>query len=396
MPLLDEIFGALLDENGAELEDGVVDVVIYDPPTESAPTLWTWATFDARTYDVTGDVPMTAWQHEERLNTSGSWSATMQPPPSVLLARVALAATEPGKATIVPLRNGLPMNFDAFVAPGGRDVPELAGGNVTATLDLRALTATRTYTAVDQFAMVADLVNWCAGTSGMLVDTTQVGTSGVAVTQTWNDYELKGIGEAIRDKAALVDGFDWDIRTEIVSGVPSRILRTWYPRRGRYYLEQISPDFVVGGNVRNIPAVVSSSQFRTEAAGLGAETNSTTRARYVATQTSALLSEGYLMMSAMLDQSDAVDLVALQAAVDGEMRLHGLGADDIVLDVDPDDVSWPWGSWDLGDECRVVIPAGLSPWWPDGYSEVRRIVGHRWTFDADTGESLQVVTQRTV
>jgi hypothetical protein len=73
-----------------------------------------------------------------------------------------------------------------------------------------------------------------------------------------------------------------------------------------------------------------------------------------------------------------------------------LGADDIVLDVDPDDVSWPWGSWDLGDECRVVIPAGLSPWWPDGYSEVRRIVGHRWTFDADSGESLQVVTQRTV
>jgi hypothetical protein len=152
--------------------------------------------------------------------------------------------------------------------------------------------------------------------------------------------------------------------------------------------------FVVGGNVRTFPSIVASNAFRTQAAGYGEEIDPTTQQRLFQWTTSPLLAEGYLTMTAIVDKPDVTDLQELYDATVGEMRLYGSNPNTIELEVNPDDPAWPWGSWDLGDECRVVVPPGFSPWWPDGYSEIRRITAHRWSFDAAKGEALSITTER--
>lgn len=198
----------------------------------------------------------------------------------------------------------------------------------------------------------------------------------------------------MRQKAALIDGFDFDIRTELDASGPVRRLRCWYPRRGNSIESGKCPTFSVGGNVIDVPIIGGHEQFRTGAYAVGDEVDEVTRERirHSAFADHLLGAGGYPLIDEVLDLPDIRTDEVLEEHAAGYLLQHAHDqSNEIVLDVNPNDITWPYGSWEIGDDCRVVIPAGLTPWWPSGMNETRRVAAHRWKKDA-SGERLQVVT----
>lgn len=325
--------------------------------------MWSFHCFDAATSASLGTVDMESWSHEDRLNDSGSWSAKMAVLETPQLERVALAATLEGRTVIVAVRTnqyGIPdILYSGFIPPGGRIPPDLAGAGLLSYFDLRVLNFTAAYAAVDQFALVENLIFSTQDDGpGINIDLSQVGVSGVPRDQTWNSWERKNIGEAIRQKAALINGFDFDIRTEYDAGSLVRRLRCWYPRRGRTVTSG-GPVFTLNGNVTAISPAAGASSFHTFTHGLGAEINEVTRARLETSSTNAaLLTAGWTVIDHVLNLQDISTLSVLEDHVDGHLARHAVqDADELTLDVDPDDAIYPLGSYETGDDCQVIIPA---------------------------------------
>lgn len=358
---------------------------------------WKWRAYDLASGVLAADLRLSSWQHEDVLNGAGSFSARLEPRDAAL-TRQAIDATLAARSLIVPFRNGLPIGYGGVVWTP--DPPIVSGASLLSYFDDQTYDTTRAFAGVDQHTMMAALVDWVQANDGNVqVDTSQVGLSGVLRDQTWNAWEQKNIGEAFRQKADNINGFDFDFGIELDEGVVVRRLRMWTPRRGRVYVPQACPVFTVGRNARSVPsAPANGAAMATHVIGVGEETNSTTHERLIARAERAdLLAAGYPRLTRVLNRPDIKDLTSLQAAVDGEAYYYGAAdVDEIVLDVDPNDVTWPWGSWTLGDDCMVKIPVGADPWWPTGFEGIRRIKTHRWALDSAGGERLQVVTGRTL
>jgi hypothetical protein len=360
---------------------------------------WEWRAYDLGSGVALGSIEMSNWSHTDTLKDSGAFTATMTGRTDAI-RRDYLGMVTVGKTVIVPIRNGVPFGYAGVV--WRLDPPDIAGASLLSYLDAQTLDTTKTYAATDQHTLIADLVNWVQTQPGgtAQIDTSQVGTSGVLRDQTWNVWEQKIIGEAIRQKGDNLGGYDFDVRVEYDAGVLVRRLRLWTPRRGRYYVDtQTNPTFELDGergNIRTLPAVPRDGlKMFTEVVALGWETNSTTHERLIARSIrSDLLALGWPRLVKVLDLPDIKDLTTLQAHADGYAHLYGMAEiDEIVLEVDPDHETWPLGSWDLGDDCRVVIPAGVHPWFPDGFNEIRRVMAHDPRRGAD-GETFLVTTGR--
>lgn len=363
-------------------------------------TGWQFRAYDLATGVSLGTLELADWSHADVLDDSGSWSATMIGR-TVAVRRDYLAATTPGKAVIVPIRDGVPLGYAGVV--WSRDPPKIAGAGLLSYFDRQPLDTRKSYVAVDQHAIVKDLVDWVQANGGNIgVDTGQVAASLVFRDQTWEQWEQKNIGAAIRQKGDNISGFDFDVRVEYDAGVLVRRLRLWTPRRGRYYIDdQTNPTFRLEGrrgNVRSVPSVaVDMTKLSTHVYALGQEIDAATHERLQARSVRTdLIAAGWPRLGEVQDLSDIKTLPTLQAHADGLAHLYGpTDVDQIVLDVDPTREPWTWGTWDLGDDCRVVIPDGdVVPWMPDGFSDIRRVTEHEWTWSTSQGEALKVHTGR--
>lgn len=408
---------------------------------------WKWYAHDLATGALAATPAVESWSHEDRINEAGGFDLDLA---SVgrLEDVAAVQATLAARSTITPIRDGQPVGqvggyCGVVWAP---DPPSISGASLLSYFDDQSLNATKEYAQVDQHYLLKDLVDWVQANDGNIqIDTSQVEASTILRDQTWYVWEQKNIGEAFRQKSDNLSGFDFDFRVEMVAGRLTRRLRLWTPRRGRPYQPQASPVFKVGSNVLSVPsAPANGGDMVTHVYAVGAESgvvttvgDSEVRHRLVVESVRTdLLTAGYPRLSVTLDRNDVKDLATLQAHADGYAAYNGAAAiDEIVLEVDPDDATWPWGSWDLGDDCLVIIPEpvqeshsvvtdddivdadgdGISdvdgtpigtvtttitystkttlPWWPNGLREVRRVVAHRWSVDA-SGEHLEVVTGR--
>jgi hypothetical protein len=361
---------------------------------------WQFRAYDLGTGASLGTIEMTDWSHSDVLNDAGSWSATMSGR-SVAIRRDYLGMTTPGKSVIVPICDGVPFGFAGIV--WSRDAPKIAGAGLLSYFDRQPLNARKAYVATDQHFIMKDLIDWVQANGGNIqVDTSQVGPSYVLRDQTWEQWEEKNVGDAIRQKGDNIGGFEFDIRAEYDTGVLVRRLRLWTPRRGRYFIdEQSNVTFRLDGRRGNVTAVpstpVDATKLSTNVYALGQEINSTTHERLQVESVRAdLIAAGWPRLGEVQDLSDVKDLTTLQAHADGLAHLYGpTDVDEIVLEVDPDHEPWEWGKWDLGDDCRVVIPAGETvPWMPDGFNDLRRVKVHDWSWSVDQGESLKVHTGR--
>lgn len=358
---------------------------------------WSWHVFDLATGAALGQVPLASWSHTDRLNDSGEWAATMSSPESVALVRYALNCVVASKAVLVAVRvdnvGAARAEYTGWIPPGGNRRPDLAGKNLLGYLDFRVIESTVAYSSIDQHSIAAGIVSTAVGT---MIDTSQVTASGVTRVRTWNNWEAKNVGEALRQLSAVENGFDFDVRTEYDTGTLRRRLRCWYPRRGAVLSPSQPLVFEYGRNMLTLPTIDGNADFATRVVAIGKEQDSATQARLVSIQTnSALIAAGYPVIVKHLDRSDITTQGGLDDLANGELdRASTLQDDEISFQVDPNDPSHPWGSWDLGASCYVKVPPGVALWWPDGIQEERRVVAHKWTWNAGTGETLEVVTSR--
>lgn len=364
-------------------------------------TEWEFRVHDLRTGRFLGDLPVSSWSHTDKLNDSGSWSATVTPSDNPTVTTATQGITVEGRSTVTAWRNGEPLGYTGLIPRGGRRRStglDLAGGNLLKYLDtvLIETDPLLQFTGVDQFAMAAALVDLASTQGGgPAIDTSLVGSSGVARDQTWYRWDGKSIGEALRQKSALINGFDFDVRSELDTGVLIRRLRCWYPRRGRVYQAGTTPDFTVGGNVFAIPQISGDPDFCTHVVVVGAQASTASPTRLVAVATAQpLIDAGWPMVTTKLDINDISSQTVLQEQADGYIARFGrLATENVSVVVDPSDATWAWGTWDLGDDCRLVIDAGIHPWWPYGLTAVCRIIEHRWKWDVAFGETLELVLQ---
>jgi len=362
---------------------------------------WAWHAFELREPgERIGQVPITEWDHTDDLNDAGTWSATFAPPDPAAgdraaLIRQILRATDPARAVIVPFRDGLPL-YGGIVWL--RDRPTIAGSGLLSWFDRQYINTAWNFVAVDQHLIVRVLVdeaqagpftNW-----GIAVDTTDVTDSGVPRDQSWVIADAKNVGEAIRDKASLANGFDFDIRPELDGDNIIRRLRCWYPRRGRP-VSITNLTFSHGGNVRNIVSFPEDASRTTNMAKwIGEETSLNVFVTGSAQALDAL--DRYPVLWHIEKRPDVKVAATLTEHAERYIADHGEpNADQIVLEVDPNDKTHPWGSWELGDDCNVAVPAGVYDWYPDGVAEVRRVVSHRWTVGPG-GEHLYVATGKAI
>lgn len=363
-------------------------------------TGWSWRAYDLATGAATADLALAGWSHEDILDDAGQFTASLACR-SVLLDRTAITATLPTRSLIVPVRDGLPLGYAGVVWRA--DQGTIGGASLLSYFDTQTYDDTHTFANVDQHTMMKFLVDWVQANGGNIgVDTSQVGTSGVQRDQTWYVWEQKNVGDAIRQKGDNIGGYDFDFRVELDAGELVRRMRMWTPRRGRPFQAQTSPVFTVGRNAMVVPAApTDGTGMATHVIAVGAETGVTfsigdaqVRERLVArTIRFDLLAAGFPRIVKVLDRPDVKEASTLQEHADGYASFYGaVAVDQIVLEVDPDDVTWPWWTWELGDDCQLIIPDTVS-WWPDGFNDIRRIVSNRWTVDG-SGEHLQVTTGR--
>lgn len=361
---------------------------------------WSWHCFDLATGTALAQVQMASWSHEDRLNDAGSFAATLEPPENIDHVRYALNAVEAGKGTVVAVRvddlGTARAEYTGWVGPEGNRRPDLAGKNLLGYLDFRVLELSTTsliYSSFDQHYIALDIV---LRTVGPLLDYSQIAASGVTRDRTWYKWDYKNIGEALRQLSAVENGFDFDVRTEYDTGDLTRRLRCWYPRRGGV-LEIGQPlTFELGRNMLTLPVPEGNAGFATRVVALGKEQDSATQERLISSATNTtLLAQGYPVIVKRLDRSDVSTQAGLDDVAEGELaRASTLQDEEISFQVDPNHLTSPWGSWDLGADCLVKVPAGEAFWWPDGFEEQRRIVAHRWSVDSAGGEKLEVVTGR--
>lgn len=357
---------------------------------------WAWHCFDLVTGAAKNTVAMASWQHTDQLNDSGAFAAELAPPVDADDARDILGATQAGKAVIVAMRTDDAGNvrpeFTAWVPPGGNARSKLAGGNLLSYFDRRVLKTAVKYTATDQATILAELVK---NTPGALVDfTSAVALTGRQRAQEWTLSDGKLVGEAMREIAARINGLDFDVRTELDAGFLVRRLRTWYPRRGGI----TTPTFTYGANMLSEPVFGGNPEFATEVYALGVQTDPGPPPvrLFTSTQNTEQIGFGQPIIDVRVDRTDITTPGALVDVAQGALHDAAFQSDpELTFLVDPNDDTWPWGSWGLGDDCRLEIPAGVLPWWPDGADDPRRITKVQWVVDqGGDNEQLAVTTGR--
>jgi hypothetical protein len=357
------------------------------------PGEWSFHAYDLSTFAPLGKVRMSQWYHEDQLGVygDGNFNATLFPLGARDHERIALQATTPTKSTIMAVRNDgrfARSEFTGWVPPGGRQLgggtnPRLVGTGLLGYWSRQVLNnPTRLdYQNEDQSLIVALLANTAEDTVIVTDDVTgavkqytpgpkvvyNIGLSGKTRTQTWRLWDAKNVGEAMRQIANRIGGLDYDIITGFEAGpngtvVPRRVIRLWYPRRGRSVADG-GPVFVYGKNVRTEPLLVANENFVTSAVGLGNELDPDTQERRrIWKVNTTLLDQGYPLVTTVLDRPDITTVQGLDDQVRGHLLANaGPTTDEVLLDVDPDDATWPYGSWELGDDCRIIIPPPRAP-----------------------------------
>lgn len=344
---------------------------------------WRFDAHDLRTNAKLAELPLTDVTFTETLNGAGSFSATMP-----LAVDGATSATTSASiaalltSSTIPERTALYLYRGGTIRGGGivwgrrrsKGRPaQLSGAGFWSFFRSQHLRTTQTYSATDQLAIARSLVTVAQAVTGANIGVvTGAEVSGVLRDRTYNSYELKQIGEAVEQLAAVDNGFDFAID---LSDGPVQTLTLSYPRRGRI-AGTTGVVFVDGKNLIDYEVVEDGSRSARvyTAIGKGDGVN-----MLLSTQTRTdLIDAGYPATSA----TGAFKDVEIQATLDAH-AIAGVNAAANTptfwtVSVDPDDVDGGIGTWLLGDD--VLLEIGDDDNFPrntdgsSGYRAYHRII----------------------
>lgn len=385
---------------------------------------WRYRSYDLVTGGLLAELDVQDWSSTDKLSDAGSFSAAVSlaetSPASVLSGEVLTTdeldvlttdegealyadpaavdvpavrkttvktATTSAKSLIVADRDGVP-EFAGIPWRHKYDADSrllhLAGTGLLGYWDHFKLGVDYSPSAVDQLTIFGALAD-----DVLVTDIGKIShgeTSGVSRDRTYLRLAPKKIGELLRELSNVLDGFDFDVRVEYSGDSVERHHRLYYPRRGRVATES-QVQFRAPGNCSFVGAEGDATQIvgSLTVAGDGIE---------VTVTNTDLQAAGYPAYSSFLSRPDISSLTTLTETAQGVLRDRSvIDAELIRIRVDPDTVGQPYGSWELGDDCSVIIED--DPYYPahddgsPGLATTRRIVSHQWDV-SPAGEQLTV------
>jgi hypothetical protein len=254
----------------------------------------------------------------------------------------------------------------------------------------RPLTLDKTFTGIEQFVIVRDLINWAQTGVGQpsaanvgIVTSTE--SSGILRDRSYDAADLKSIDAYVQEMSDDINGFDWTVAavTDAATGKPYPLLQLGFPRLGR--------TAAVSGHVWEMTdqgesSIVAfswpgdGSQFATRVIGIGEGS-----LRSTATNTT-LLTAGYPLIDSTVSRTDVVVQATLDSIVLAELQSRSSPLVEPTLLVKAD-AEPEFGSWRVGDDCRVRIVG--NPRWPDDLDVYARIIGYK-AKPVDGAETVEV------
>jgi hypothetical protein len=218
-----------------------------------------------------------------------------------------------------------------------------------------------------------------------------------SVTLELDRYELRTVGEVIEDLAKADGGFEYDYSyTWNGGGTVSKTLTLSYPRRGRNF-QRSGHVFEVGRNVTEFSWPSDGTRVANKVYATG---NGEGDAMLIssAADTFQILpgsagGPGYPLLEEVVSSKRT-------RGTDGQAQLDALTAGRIKAVATPvvlpeitvrADLDPVFGSYITGDACRIIIPPNLSPRFPDGFDQYRRIVGWNVRVDDDGTEAVTLI-----
>lgn len=362
---------------------------------------WEWIATDLRTNALLGELPLSGVSFGEVLNGAGQFSATLNALDGVTATTAAerrrlialrRAASTPGRTVVWPRRDGVV--FPPFIVwrregGDGTSTYQLSGAGLWSYFRTQHLRVTKTYTGTDQLAIARDLIATAQAASGANIGVTLgAETSGVFRDRTYRSFELKQIGEAVEQLAAVDDGFDFAIDATPSFG---RVLTLSYPRRGRI-AGTTGIVFEQGKNLMSYrwsaDAARQANIYTAIGAGDGDDMLLATASR------PELLDAGFPLLSATGSFKDVNRQATLNAHALAGVNARANTPTFFSLTVDPDDTDAGVGSWIVGDDALLVIAddddyprqADGSP----GYRAFHRILSYTANVPAEGKDTITV------
>lgn len=346
-------------------------------------------------------LPLVGVRFGSLLNGAGPISATLKltplPPAGHATAglvreqnRLYKDATGPARRALYVLRDGVVMG--AYVWWSRAYDPEtqtisLSGAELWSLLRRRRITWQAAYSLQDQLAIARDIITRSMAVAGGNLALTLGGQSSPRTRdRNYFDYEAKPVAEAVEELAQVIDGFDFALTAALSGGTISRTVEFGYPRRGRT-AAQSGHVFAWGRNITKLAWVEEASSMANSIIGLG-KGEGLSKVRTRVTDTTAF-AEGYPLLEDSISLGDIEVLDTLDGHVRAELaqraRPRTLPQVTVRADSDP-----PLGSYITGDDCHLVIPSDVDPYWPDGITEPGRI--HAIDVTPTDGSGVETVT----
>jgi hypothetical protein len=360
---------------------------------------WEWIAADLRTNALLGSLPLSGVSFGESLNGAGPFSATLpalgdaaiSPTERRTIAALRRAAVTPGRTVIWPRRDGV--LFPPFIiwrrTGGGAGPYSISGLGLWSYFRAQHLRVTKTYAATDQLAIARDLIAAAQAPTG--ADIGVVGgteSSGVLRDRSYQAYEVKQIGEAVEQLAAVDGGFDFGIDITPAFG---KVLTLSFPRRGRI-AGTTGIVFESGKNLldytEDVDAGRQATIYTAIGAGDGADMLTATAAR------TDLIDAGFPLLSAVGSFKDVSRQNTLDAHARAGVNARAVTPTFFELTVDPDDPDGGAGTFIVGDDALFVVgddetfprQADGSP----GYRAYHRILSYSFEVPDEGKDTMKI------
>ena len=335
-----------------------------------ANTYYRYLFADLITNQIIGELPLTGVSFTQQLNTSGTFTGHL------LLSGVNSAAlnvansTIPGRTAIYVDRNGV-LVWGGII--WGREYNSssqtltLQGGEFLSYFERRRITTTSVFTNQDMlkvaYALIQQSQSVPYGNINFLYNTDPLSqtTSGVLVSRTYYNYELKTYASAIQDLAKQGGGFDFAIDVYYDGDKnPVKSFNTYYPRNGKVYssTNKTIAVFEFPGNVVEYSYPEDGSVAANVIYALGAGSN---EGKLIATATDTTkLTGGWALLEDQANYSDVTDPTMLANLATGQISAVSYPPTTLKL-VAPPFINPEFGSYEVSDDVRVRITDNRFP-----------------------------------
>jgi hypothetical protein len=252
---------------------------------------------------------------------------------------------------------------------------EITAREFESYFEKRRITTTVAFSSVDQLLVARTLVtNAQAVAYGNIGVTVGTETSGVTVSRTYYNYEVKSVYNALQDLSRATNGFDFNIDVRYDgSGVPIKVLELGYPRYGTAYsaTNPLAPTFAFpAGNIIEYEYPEDGSLVANTVYALGAGSNEGKLIQAV--QDATKFPAGWALYEEEANYSDVTDPFYLNSLAIGQVSATSYPPTTVKIVV-PVSVSPIYMTdYEIGYDCRLII---TDDRFPTGLDAIYRIVG---------------------